>query len=185
MSLRTQRLLLRPWREADLEPFARLNADPEVMRHFPARLDRSQSDALARRINADFAEHGFGLWALEVPGAWRFAGFVGLAVPHFEAPFTPCVEIGWRLARETWGHGYAPEAARAVLAHAFEKLGLEEIVSFTTLANTPSRRVMEKIGMHRDPAEDFDHPQLASGDPLRRHVLYRRSRSQWQQGAPG
>jgi len=184
MTLETQRLLLRRWREEDLAPFAQLNADPEVMRHFPAPLDRAASDALASRIGAHFAEHGFGLWALEIPGERPFAGFVGLAIPRFEAHFTPCVEIGWRLARETWGQGYAPEAARAVLAHAFTKLELPEVVSFTAVANAASQRVMEKIGMGHDPGDDFDHPHIAAGDPLRRHVLYRRSRSRWQQGAP-
>jgi RimJ/RimL family protein N-acetyltransferase len=171
----TARTVLRRWRPEDLAPFAALNADAEVMRHFPAVLSRAESDALAGRIEEQFARHGFGLWALELPGV-PFAGYVGLSVPRFEAAFTPCVEIGWRLARDHWGHGYACEAAGAVLAFGFEQLGLPEIVSFTVPANTRSRRVMERIEMTRDPAEDFLHPLLPEGHPLRRHVLYRKSR---------
>jgi RimJ/RimL family protein N-acetyltransferase len=177
--LRTGRLLLREWRDADLAPFAAMNADPAVMALLPATLSREQSDALAARIRAQFAQRGFGLWALELPGVADFAGFVGLSVPAFEAHFTPAVEIGWRLARRHQGFGYASEAARAVLAHGFERVGLDEIVSFTVPANTASRRVMEKIGMLRDPAGDFDHPSLPEGSPLRRHVLYRLSRAAW------
>ena len=169
----TERLILRPWRDDDLAPFAALNADPTVMEHFPATLSRAESDALAARIRADMAERGFGLWAVEAPGVAAFVGFTGLSVPRFEAHFTPCVEIGWRIAREHWGRGYAPEAARAALAHAFGPLGLDEIVSFTTADNRNSRRVMEKLGMAHNPADDFDHPNLAPGHPLRRHVLYR------------
>ena len=177
--LETERLLLRPWRDDDLEPFAALNADPRVMEHFPSLLDRAQSDAAAGRVRAHFEEHGFGLWAVEVPDTCSFVGFVGLAVPRFEAPFTPCVEIGWRLAHEHWGRGYAPEGARAALRFGFEPLGLEEIVSMTVPANVRSQRVMEKIGMTRDGQGDFDHPLIPEGDPLRRHVLYRLSRAQW------
>lgn len=177
-SLQTPRLLLRPWLPADLEPFARLNADPRVMEHLPGALSREQSDALAGRIAAHFTERGFGLWALEVPGVARFVGFVGLSVPRFETAFTPCVEVGWRLAAEHWGRGYATEAARAALAFGFDGLGLTEIVSFTVPANLRSRAVMERIGMTRDPGEDFEHPSLPPSHPLRRHVLYRlRSRA--------
>ena len=174
--MRTERLLLRRWRPSDRAPFAALNADPRVMRHFPATLSRAESDAYAERIEAHFAEHGFGLWAVEAPDLAAFIGFVGLSVPRFEAPFTPCVEIGWRLAAEHWGRGYAPEAARAALAFGFETLALAEILSFTAAANQPSRRVMEKLGMTHDPADDFDHPALPEGHALRRHVLYRLSR---------
>jgi RimJ/RimL family protein N-acetyltransferase len=177
--LRTPRLLLRAWRASDLAPFAALNADPRVMEHFPSRLARHESDLLAERIGEHFAHHGFGLWAVEAPGVAAFLGFVGLSVPRFEAAFTPCVEIGWRLAREHWGEGYAPEAARAALRFGFEKIGLEEIVSFTVPANAKSRRVMEKIGMRRDPADDFDHPSLPGGHPMQRHVLYRLRRQDW------
>jgi RimJ/RimL family protein N-acetyltransferase len=176
VELRTERLLLRAWRPSDLEAFAELNADPEVMEHFPAPLDRAESDAAARRIDAHFAVHGFGLWAVEAPGIAEFAGFVGLAVPSFEAAFTPCVEVGWRLARRHWGRGYATEGARAALAFGFERRGLEEIVSFTAAPNLRSRRVMERLGMSRSAADDFDHPRLPEGHPLRRHVLYRLSR---------
>jgi RimJ/RimL family protein N-acetyltransferase len=143
------------------------------MEHFPAVLTRVESDAFAARIRAELAERGFGLWAVEAPGVAPFIGFTGLAVPRFAAHFTPCVEIGWRLAREHWGRGYAPEAARAALAFGFERLGLAEIVSFTALGNARSRRVMEKLGMTHDPAGDFEHPGLPPGHPLRRHVLYR------------
>jgi RimJ/RimL family protein N-acetyltransferase len=175
--LRTERLLLRAWRDEDLEPFAALNADPEVMRHFPATPTRAESDAQAERIRAGFVTHGFGLWAVEVPGQAAFIGFAGLAVPRFEAYFTPCVEIGWRLARAHQGRGYATEAARAALRFGFTAAGLHEIVSFTVPANVASRRVMEKLGMQH--TEDFDHPSLPAGHPLQRHVLYRLSRAAW------
>ncbi len=171
--LRTERLVLRPWRDADLAPFAALNADPEVMRHFPTTLSRAESDALAGRIREGFAAQGFGLWAVEAPGVTPFAGFVGLSVPRFDAPFMPCVEIGWRLATACWGKGYASEGARAALAFGFGPLKLPEIVSFTVVANLPSRRVMERLGMRHDPSGDFDHPSLPEGHRLRRHVLYR------------
>ena len=160
-----------------------MNADPRVMRHFPSALSEQQSDLLAARINEHFAAHGFGLWAVEITGVAPFAGFIGLAIPKFEAHFTPCVEIGWRLAAEYWGNGYAPEGARAALAFGFK--ASEEIVSFTVPENLASRRVMEKIGMTHEPSEDFDHPSLPEGHPLRRHVLYRLRRVDWaQSGSP-
>ena len=171
--LRTDRLLLRRWLPADREPFAALNADPEVAEFLPAALTGGASDALAARIQAHFEAHGFGLWAVEAPGVAPFLGFTGLSIPGFQAPFTPCVEIGWRLAARFWGRGYATEAARAALAFGFESLRLPEIVSFTVPGNLRSQRVMEKIGMRRDPDDDFDHPALPEGHPLRRHVLYR------------
>jgi RimJ/RimL family protein N-acetyltransferase len=146
------------------------------MRHFPAKLTRAQSDAMVDRIESMFAEHGFGLYAVERREEGDFIGFVGLAQITFEAPFTPAVEIGWRLARHAWGHGYSTEAARAVVDHAFGPLGLEELVSLTVPANEPSWRVMERIGMTRDPAEDFDHPRVPQGHPLARHMLYRLTR---------
>ncbi len=177
--LTTARLLLRPWREEDLDPFAALNADPVVMEHFPRVLNRQETEAVIRRFQAHFQAHGFGGWAVEVPGVAPLIGFVGLNVPTFQAPFLPCVEVGWRLARGHWGHGYATEAARAALDFGFGKKGLEEIVSFTTVGNTRSRAVMERLGMKRDPAEDFDHPNLPEGSPLRRHVLYRLSTADW------
>ena len=177
--LTTTRLRLRQWREEDLAPFAALNADPQVMEFFPKILTRAESDAVAGRIRDHFARHGFGFWAVEAPGAADFVGFVGLAVPSFEAHFTPCVEIGWRLAREHWGHGYATEAATAALAFGFGDRALEEIVAFTVAANISSRRVMGRLGMRRSPADDFEHPAIAEGHPLRSHVLYRLRRADW------
>ena len=174
ITLATDRLLLREWRESDFAAFHYLNSDPEVMEFFPKQLTRAESDDLARRIQREMEENRFGLWAVEVVGGAPFVGFVGLSIPNFEAPFMPCVEIGWRLAREHWGNGYANEAALASMACAFGPLGMDEIVAFTVPANVKSRRVMERIGMVRDPREDFDHPKLPEGHPLRRHVLYRR-----------
>jgi RimJ/RimL family protein N-acetyltransferase len=167
----TERMRLRRWRRADRAPFAALNADPRVMEYFPSVLTREESDRSADRVDAHFERHGFGLWAVEIPGVTSFAGFTGLAVPAFDAPFMPCVEIGWRLALPFWGCGYATEAARAVVAYGFEALGLEEIVSFTVPGNVRSRRVMEKLGMTHDPRDDFDRP--ANPEAFRRHVLYR------------
>lgn len=175
-ALTTERLLLRQWEDDDLLPFVALNADPAVMEHFPAPLTPEQSADLIGRHRALLDAGRPGLFAVEVEETGDFIGFVGLAVPSFTAPFTPCVEIGWRLARTAWGHGYATEAGRAVLEHGFTTLGLSEIVSFTTRANRRSRAVMERLGMTRDPAEDFAHPALAPGDPLGAHVLYRRQR---------
>lgn len=153
-----------------------MNADPRVMEFLPSVLTREESDALAGRIIEKLTRDGFGLWAVEVVGVADFIGFVGLNAPKFEAHFTPCIEIGWRLAYEHWGHGYATEAATAVMRFGFEQLGLKEIVSFTSTANMRSRRVMERLGMSNSPADDFDHPRLPEGHPLRRHVLYRLSR---------
>jgi RimJ/RimL family protein N-acetyltransferase len=176
MILATERLRLRPWRESDLAPFAALNADPQVMAHFPAIPTRPESDAMAARIMAHLDAKGWGLWALEVVGGEPFIGFTGLAMPAFEASFTPCTEVGWRLARSAWGRGYATEAARAALAFGFGTLGLDEIVSFTAVANRRSVAVMERLGMRRD--GEFDHPRLAEDCPVRRHVLYRLPRSE-------
>jgi ribosomal-protein-alanine N-acetyltransferase len=173
LTLRTERLVLRPWRPEDRDPFAALNADPRVMEHLPSVLTRAESDAAVARYEAHFAEHDFGWFALELPGSAPFIGYVGLAHPRFEAHFTPCVEIGWRIAAEHWRNGYATEAARACVELAFGPLNLTELVSFTAVGNAPSRRVMEKLGMRRDPSEDFEHPSLAPGHRLREHVLYR------------
>jgi ribosomal-protein-alanine N-acetyltransferase len=171
--LRTRRLVLRRWRPSDRDPFAALNADPAVMEHFPSVLSRAESDAMADRIEGHFERYGFGLWAAEVDGGPPFAGFVGLSVVPFESHFTPAVEIGWRLAREHWGHGYASEAAAEALRAAFDELALPEVVSFTVPANTRSRAVMERLGLIHDERDDFDHPAVRPGDPRRRHVLYR------------
>jgi RimJ/RimL family protein N-acetyltransferase len=177
-ALRTPRLLLRRWRPEDRAPFAALNADPAVMAHMPAPLSPAESDALADRIAARWAERGHDLWAVELPAVAPFIGFVGLSVPSFVAAFTPCWEVGWRLARAHWGHGFATEAAAAALALAFapQGLALEQVVSFTVRQNVRSRAVMARLGMVHDPAEDFDHPGLPPGHPLRRHVLYRLTR---------
>ncbi len=172
MTLETPRLLLRQWREEDFAPFAALNGDPETMRYFPARLTRAESDDFAERAGLVIALRGWGLWAVEVKEGPEFVGFVGLNELDFDAPFTPAVEVGWRLAREHWGNGYATEAARAALDFGFNQLALEEIVSMTTALNARSRRVMKRLGMVREPADDFDHPNIPAGR-LRRHVLYR------------
>ncbi|CCB87060.1 shikimate biosynthesis protein AroDE [Parachlamydia acanthamoebae UV-7] len=171
-SIKTERLILRPWRESDLEPFAKLNADPRVLEYFPATLTREESDALAQRIISKMDEQGWGLWAVSLPGVSDFIGFIGLSKVLFEASFTPAVEIGWRLAYDFWGKGYAPEGALAALQYGFETLHLDKIVSFTTVQNERSRKVMEKIGMKHHPEDDFDHPRLSLEHPLSRHVLY-------------
>ena len=181
--LRTDRLLLRPWRDSDLAPFAELCADPRVMEHMPSLLTRAEREAMVARIARSFSDHGLGLWAIEVPGSAPFIGYAGLSIPAFEAPFMPCVEVGWRLARGHWGAGYATEAARAAIADGFERLALGEIVSFTILANRRSWRVMERLGMHRSPADDFDHPRLPPGHELRPHILYRLARTEWERRA--
>lgn len=174
--IRTARLLLRPFREDDRPAFAALNADPEVRAFFPGLLSREASDDFANRIDAHFAEHGYGFFAIEPhgPGATEapFLGFCGLSIPNFDAPFMPAVEIGWRLARSAWGHGYATEAARACLTLAWTTLGLDEVVSFTVPENLRSRAVMKRIGMRHEPERDFDHPNLPIGHALRRHVFY-------------
>ena len=179
-ALTTQRLLLRQWRDDDLAPFAALNADPEVMRYFSARLTREQSDNLAIHIRGTLTRQGWGLWAVEVRGGAPFIGFVGLNRAEFEAHFTPAVEVGWRLHRPYWRQGYATEAATAALTFAFDQLDVPEVVSFTATRNEPSWRVMERLGMSRDPADDFDHPSVPDG-PLRRHFLYRMARERWRE----
>ncbi len=173
VELETERLRLRGWRPEDREPFAALNADPVVMEHFAGPLSREISDSYVDLIEAAFAERGWDLWAVERKDTGAFIGFVGLDVPRFEAPFLPGIEMGWRLAHEHWGHGFAPEAAREVLRFAFEDLALEEVLAFTTVANTNSRRVMEKLGLVHHPDEDFDHPNVPVDSPVRPHVLYR------------
>ncbi|MFC7107188.1 GNAT family N-acetyltransferase [Nonomuraea rubra] len=167
---------MRRWREEDRAPFAAMNADPEVMEHFPARLTRVESDELIDRIEEQFDRLGYSLWALEVRESGEFIGFTGLALQTFEAPFLPAVEIGWRLARPAWGHGYAIEAARRAARYAFEEAGLDGLISMTAERNLRSQAVMRRLGMTRDPAEDFDHPRVPKASPLRRHVLYRLTR---------
>jgi RimJ/RimL family protein N-acetyltransferase len=176
VTLSSDRIRLRPWRDEDRDAFAAMNSDPRVMRFFRGGLSRVESDAMVDGIQRHFSKYAFGLWAIEVPNVAPFIGFAGLAVlavPPFRAPFTPCVEVGWRLAFEHWGHGYATEAAGLALGYGFGTLTLPGVVSFTSATNQRSRAVMERLGMRRDPADDFDHPKLPEGHPLRRHVLYR------------
>jgi ribosomal-protein-alanine N-acetyltransferase len=175
-TIETERLILRPWRAEDFDAFAAMSADPQVMEFLLGPLDRAASDAVAARLKAHVETHGFGFWALEAPGVSPFIGFTGLLHVSFEAHFTPAVEMGWRLAREHWGKGYAAEAAKASLDHGFGTLGLGEIVAFTVPANLRSQQVMRRIGMTRNEADDFDHPRVPGGHPLKRHVLYRASR---------
>jgi RimJ/RimL family protein N-acetyltransferase len=171
--LQTDRLVLRGWRATDRIPLAAMNADPVVMEHYVAPLTEAESSEFVDRVERHYDVHGWGLWAVELAATGSFIGHVGLTLATFDAPFTPAVEVGWRLDREHWGHGYATEAARASLDHGFTVLGLDEIVSFTTPRNIRSQRVMEKLGMTRDRADDFEHPNVPVGHPLRPHVLYR------------
>ncbi len=173
VAFETSRLLLRGWGETDRAPFVEMNADAQVMRYFPSALTAEETDALLERIRLHFEQNGFGLWAVELKETNEFAGFMGLAVPSWEAHFTPCVEIVWRLAARFWNRGLATEGASAVLPFAHDNLGLQQVVSFTAVENVASRRVMEKIGMIRDLQGDFDHPRIPKEHPLCRHVLYR------------
>lgn len=182
--IETRRLVLRPWRADDREPFAALNADPRVMEHFPETLTREASDALVERMEAAWRAHGFCFGAMEQRSDGVFVGMAGLARVPFAASFTPAVEIGWRLARAHWGMGYASEAARAWLEYGFTTLGCDEIVSFTTTANLRSQAVMQRIGMQRDASRDFEHPGLEPGHPLRPHVLYALGREAWAASEP-
>lgn len=177
--IRTDRLHLRRWADADREPFAAMNADPVVMEHMQGTMSRERSDDFMDRIEAQWDAHGWSLWAVEVPATTAFAGYVGLWPADYLAEGT--VEVGWRLAREHWGHGYATEVAAEALRFGFLEVGLDEIVSFTVPQNERSWRVMERIGLRRDPAGDFDHPRV---DPIAyphlvRHVLYRLDRGTW------
>lgn len=183
MNITTKRLILRPWTEEDLEPFAQLNADARVREFFPGLLSRQESDAIAKLLAEHIEKYGWGFWAASLIETGEFIGFIGLAKVTFLAPFNksaPAVEIGWRLAFNHWGKGYATEGALAALKYGYEILGLEEIVSFTAVANYRSRHVMEKIGMHHQPEDDFDHPKIAAEHTLRRHVLYRLEKAQWE-----
>jgi RimJ/RimL family protein N-acetyltransferase/shikimate kinase len=181
--LRTERTLLRGWRDEDRAPFAAMNADPEVMEHMVSVLSAAESDAQIALLTESFEIFGFSAWALEVPDRLPLAGFCGLWSVGFEASFTPAVEIVWRLSRDAWGHGYVTESARAVLAHAFEVIELPEVVAYTTVANRRSRAVMERLGFARDEGGDFDHPDVPEGHRVRRHVLYRLSRDAWRSRA--
>lgn len=174
----TPRLNLRQWRDADREPFAAMNSDPEVMKYFPSLQDRSTSDANIDTWQSQLASEGWSNWAVEERESLQFVGFVGLTIPRRTLPFSPCVEIGWRLGRRHWGKGFATEAARAVLQVAFTQLALAEVVSFTALGNLRSRAVMERIGLVNTNRE-FDHPGVPEGHPLRPHCLYRLDREQW------
>jgi RimJ/RimL family protein N-acetyltransferase len=171
--LESDRLLLRDWIEDDFEPFAALNADETVMAHFPAPLGRAQSDSFAKRIQQGLDHNGFGLYAVAVKATGGFIGFVGFSRVGFKAAFTPAVEIGWRLAYSAWGQGYATEAAKACLNHGFAKLGFQNLVSFTTRGNKRSIAVMERIGMTRNPDDDFECPMVPPGNGQRPHMLYR------------
>jgi RimJ/RimL family protein N-acetyltransferase len=173
VELRTGRLLLRRFRDEDRAPFAAMNADPQVMEHFVTPMDRTASDAFVDRIEERRDERGYSLWAVEVIDGPAFIGFVGLWDATFDAPFTPAVEVGWRLAAHAWGQGYATEAAVAAVDDGFVRCGLEEILSFTAVGNLASRAVMERIGLVRDPDGDFAHPAVPEGHPVRPHVLYR------------
>lgn len=177
--IKTDRLILRPWRKEDLEPFAKLNTDPRVMEYFPSIKSYEETSAEYNRILQHFAQHGWGFWAVALPNETDFIGFIGLRFDDFPAPFTPAVEIGWRLAFDHWGKGYATEGAKAALKYGFESLHLNEIISFTTVQNTRSRRIMEKIGMQHDSKDDFDHPTLPEDHQLKRHVLYRLKENEW------
>ncbi len=179
-AIRTKRLILRPWSEEDLEPFAQLNADPRVMEYFPSVLNKDESDQLSKRICIAMKQQGWGLWAVSIPDVADFIGYIGLAPVNFVADFTPAVEVGWRLAYDFWNKEYATEGAQVALKYGFETLNLKEIVSFTATQNKRSRNVMEKIGMHHSQKDDFDHPKLVEGHPLRKHVLYRIEANEWQ-----
>jgi len=178
-SIQTNRLLLRPWRPSDLEPFAAMNNDPRVREFFPSLLTREHSDSTVERTIDEFNKNGFGWWAVEVSGVAPFIGFIGLTYARFESHFTPCVEIGWRIAFEHWGRGYATEGAHAALSFGFDRLQFTEIVAFTAVDNERSRRVMDKLGMVHSLEDDFDHPNIDREHRLCRHVLYRLTRDRW------
>jgi RimJ/RimL family protein N-acetyltransferase len=180
IELDTARLRLRLWREEDREPFAALNADPLVMAHFPALIPRDRSDATVDACISAFATRGWGNWAVERRDTGEFIGFTGLSIPQRQFHFSPCVEIGWRLAHAHWGQGFATEAARAALAVGFERIGLAEIVSMTAVGNVRSQAVMRRIGLV-DTGEVFEHSGVPVGHPVRPHVLFKLGAPQWQQ----
>lgn len=180
MQLETSRLILRRWLPYDIEPFAAMNADAEVMEFFPRRFSHEQTTAMVETIEADFNAEGFGLWALETKETGEFIGYTGLGRLGFDAHFTPNVEVGWRLARAHWGKGFAPEAAAEAMRDGFERIGLNEVVALTAAINKKSIRVMEKLQMRSDPKENFLHPAVAADSILELHVLYRLSLADWQ-----
>ncbi len=177
--IRTERLLLRPWRQEDIEPFAKINADPKVMEFFPAVRTYEETLANYTAFVDHFSKRGWGLWAVELPNVSNFIGFIGLNSVEFDAKFTPCVEIGWRLSPDHWGKGYATEGALAALKAGFEEHNLDEIVAFTAADNIRSQAVMKKIGMQYSPEDDFDHPKVPDGHPIKKHVLYRLHKDDW------
>lgn len=177
-TLETERLILRQWRDSDFEPFARLSSDPEVMKYYPDILNKKSSDIFVKRCQSLINKYGWGFWAVELKSNNKFIGFVGLHNPETELPFSPCTEIGWRLAKPYWGYGYATEAAKASLNYAFEKLNLSEVVSFTTPANVKSISVMKKLNMINT-FSNFNHPNIADGHALQAHVLYKITNKNW------
>lgn len=177
--IQTKRLLLRPWKPADLEPFAKINADPRVREYFSCLLTRQESDESAEFMADHIEKYGWGFWAVSLIETGEFIGIIGLSPVFFAAHFTPAIEIGWRLAFDHWGKGYATEGALAAVDYGFHMLHLEEIVAFTAVQNQRSRHVMEKLGMHRDPKDDFDHPRIPADHPLRQQLLYRLQRHEW------
>lgn len=179
VTLRTDRLILRPWRDSDLAPFAAMSADPQVMEHFPATMTRTESDTMAETFRKGMEAEGYGRWVMELPGVAPFIGMTGISAVPYETHFTPAHELAWRMAADFWGHGYATEAAQAAMAYGFEVLSLPEIVAFTVPANIRSQAVMQRLGMDRNPDDDFDHPRLPEGHPLKRHVLYRTTKEAW------
>jgi len=179
MELETERLLLRQWKESDLVVFQKLNSDPEVMEYFPATLSQEESDAVAQKCKEFISDRGWSFWAVELKSSNEFIGFVGLHEPDSKLPFTPCVEIGWRLLKSFWGKGYATEAAHKSLEYSFNELGLSEVVSFTTVSNLRSRAVMEKLGL-KNSKQNFEHPDVPKEHPLSEHVLYKITKAEWQ-----
>lgn len=182
VEIRTPRLLLRQWKDSDLDAWCAMNADAEVRKFFPSVHTRADAEGEAGRIRAGIAQRGWGMWALEVPGVEAFVGFVGLNAPGFPAPWQPAVEIGWRLKRDAWGHGYATEAAAASLQFAFQQLELPQVIALSVRTNTPSHNVMTRVGMTPWPGMEFDHPRVPADWPLKEHIVHRITRDDWLRG---
>jgi len=178
-TLKTERLILRPWEERDLKPFSHINCDPQVMEFYPHLLNYDESAALMHKMIADFSLRGYGFWAVEKQISSTFIGYIGLNYWDLQMPFSPCIDIGWRLSSKEWGHGYAIEGATAALDFGFQIIQLEEIVAMATSGNIRSHRVMQKLGMKSDPQENFEHPKVPKGDPLSLRLLYRLSKQEW------